>query len=158
MVATVMGGEGVGGERGVWGCADRCCHFSLRTLQPQPETSYNVINLVPPGKIWQLSEFYMKTLPLLTIFSPVSQHPSDGWVWDEDKCVVVWWGWGFFLNTIHKNVYISEAERQVFKMTKRKSKETPQNNRTEEATGRQSGERRSDHYWIWSTSPFVKHV
>lgn len=44
----------------------------------QPETSYNAINLVPEGKIWQLSEFYMKVLPLLTIFSPVSQHLSVG--------------------------------------------------------------------------------
>lgn len=44
---------------------------------PQPETSYNAINLVPKEKkIWQLSEFYMKILPLLTRLFPVSQHLS----------------------------------------------------------------------------------
>lgn len=61
--------------------------FSAHT-PPQPGTSYNAINLLPAGKICQLSEFYMKPLPLLAGSSPVSQHLSverreasdeDGW-------------------------------------------------------------------------------
>lgn len=54
---------------------------------PRPETSYNAINLVLQGRkknIWQLSEFYMKTLPLLTLFSPVSQHLSVGEPWRDE--------------------------------------------------------------------------
>lgn len=78
MVATERRGEErESGGRGL-GLDWQALPFFPAHPQPQPETSYNAINLVPEGKIWQLSEFYMKILPLLTFFSPVSQHLSAG--------------------------------------------------------------------------------
>lgn len=79
MVATegVVGKErGLSREEEILGGRKTLPFFSAHP-PPQAETSYNAINLVPRGEIWQLSEFYTKILPPLTVAPPVSQHLSE---------------------------------------------------------------------------------
>lgn len=89
MVVTERGGERQRERVREKESTSQCC-FSSHThthTPPQPETSYNTINLVPQGggKIWQLSEFYMKILPPLIHFSPGWQHPSAGGLNNEGR-------------------------------------------------------------------------